>query len=155
MAPTRHPLIDLVYNDETGRYIAMLERKLLLLTTENIKMRTLLELLTGDMWDDVSFKSEDKELQAIAVDALKRRLQMSETDARKLVSERWAANNPPSDVPPVARTMMAGRPAGSPTPHVVMHSRPVGYQAPYDHEKHLRGIAQAKGRREQETPKAP
>ena len=144
MAPIRHPLIDLVYNDETGRYIAMLERKLLGMTVENIKMRTLLELLTGDMWDDVKFESEDKEIQKVAVDALKRRLQIPESDARKLVSERWAAHNPPGDHP-MARTIMAGKPPETATPHVVMQSRPIGYQAPYDHEKHLRGLAQAKG----------
>lgn len=145
MAPTRHPLIDLACNDETGRYIAMLERKLLLLTLENIKMRTLLELLTGDMWDDISFENEDKEIKAIAVDALKRRLQMSESDARKLVAERWTANNPPGDATPVARTMMAGPVGSADRPHFVSQHRPVGYQAPYDHEKHLRGLAKARG----------
>ena len=73
MAPTRHPLIELLYNDETGRYIGMLERKLVVFQQENLRMRCLLELLTGDMWDDYSFGAEDEEIFRLAIDSLMRR----------------------------------------------------------------------------------
>ena len=90
MAPIKQPLLDIVYNDETGRYIGMLERKLLMLTLDDMRFRALLELLTDEPWDDYKFTQEDGEIQNIAIDALKRRLGLSHEDARKLVGERWA-----------------------------------------------------------------
>lgn len=140
MAPTRHPLIDLVYNDETGRYIAMLERKLLVLTQSDIRFRALLELLTDESWDDYQFKEEDGEIRKIAMDALMRRLGISESDARKIVADRWQRHNP-DPAPDHTRTYLIGK---TPTPHVISQARPaVGY----DVEKHLAGIEQAKQRR--------
>lgn len=146
MAPIRQPLVDLVYNDETGRYIAMLERKLVLLTQNDIRFRALLELLTDEAWDDYAFSEEDGEIQKLAVDALKRRLQLSDEDARKLVQERWERHNPE----PAAhntRTYLIGK---TPTPHTVTQARmATGEPKPrYSVEKHLAGIAQAKANRE-------
>lgn len=149
MAPTRHPLIDLVYNDETGRYIGMLERKLVMLERENIRMRALLELLTGDMWDDCKFEAEDAEIFNLAVDSLKRRLQMSHEDARKLCEERWNACNPPEPDPSLATYMIGPKPAMG---HVVSYARQI--PAPesgvkFDYKKHLEGLEKsARNRRD-------
>ena len=138
MAPTRHPLIDLIANDETGRYIGLLERKLLIMQRENLRMRSLLEMLTGDMWDDYRFDAEDAEIFSLAVDSLMRRLGMSQEDARKLCEERWQACNPPEPDPSLA-TYMVGLPTAM--PHVISHARiiPEGH-AKFDHKKHLEGI---------------
>lgn len=145
MAPTRHPLIDLVYNDETGRYIGMLERKLLYFTLNDMKMRALLECLTGDMWDDADFhKMTDDEIKEIAKDTLKRRLQMSEADAVRLVHDRWVANNP-EPASEETKKLLIGLPPAK-TPHVVVNSRPIGKQPGFDYKKHLAGLAQAKER---------
>lgn len=152
MAETRTPLLDLVYNDETGRYIAVLERKIARYQLNDIKFRALLECLTGEDWDDYQFTDEDNQIKKIAVDALKRRLGLSEDDARKLVAERWAANNPaPTDES--TRTYLIGE---TPTPHVVTTARPAtpdGQEvepAPprYDVKKHLAGVAKAKANRQ-------
>lgn len=142
MAPLRQPLLDLVYNDETGRYIGMLERKLLMLTQNDIRFRALLELLTDQEWDDYQFTNEDNEIKALAVDALMRRLGISEEDAMKLVAERWDKHNP-APAPEQTRTYLIGE---TPTPHVVSQSRAAGGSGSpgYDVDKHLRGIAQAK-----------
>ncbi|QHB37457.1 hypothetical protein SEA_LEOPARD_51 [Mycobacterium phage Leopard] len=138
MAPTRHPLIDLIANDETGRYIGLLERKLLILQRENLRMRSLLEMLTGDMWDDYRFDAEDAEIFDLAVDSLKRRLGMSHEDARKLCEERWQACNPPEPDPTLA-TYMVGMPTAM--PHVISHARiHKETTAPFDHKKHLEGL---------------
>ena len=147
MAPTRHPLIDLVYNDETGRYIGMLERKLVMLERENIRMRALLELLTGDMWDDCKFEAEDAEIFNLAVDSLKRRLQMSHEDARKLCEERWDACNPPEPDPSLATYMIGPKPAMG---HTVTYARQI--PAPesgvkFDCKKHLEGLEKSKRNR--------
>jgi len=136
VAPTRHPLIDLVYNDETGRYIGMLERKLVIMTIENLKMRSLLELLTGDMWDDCKFESEDKEIFKLAVDTLERRLQISHQDAINIVNERWEATNPPDEED--VSTWMIGK-IRKP-PRVIAHSRPISSPPGVDMKKHLQGL---------------
>lgn len=145
MAPTRHPLIDLIYNDETGRYIGVLERKLVIFQQENLRMRALLELLTGELWDDYSFAAEDKELFDLAVDALMRRCQMSHEDARKLCEDRWNACNPPEPDPSLA-TYMVGIPTAM--PHVISHARQISddgdNNAKFDHKKHLEGLERSK-----------
>jgi hypothetical protein len=143
MAQTRHPLIELVYNDETGRYIGMLERKIVLMTLENIRFRALLERLTGDMWDDIDFRAEDAEIHEIAIDALQRRLQMSREDARKLVDRRWEAANPPAPDPSLA-TFMVGVPKEQHPPIVVPHAKQIGF----NHKKHLEGLEKSQANRE-------
>jgi hypothetical protein len=151
MAPTRHPLIDLVFNDETGRYIGHLERKAYVFMIENMRMRVLLELLTGDMWDDQNLealvRTEDEQIFALAVDALKRRLNLSHEDARKLVDDRWTATQPPPPDPALA-TYMIG--LESDMPHVVTHARrmPVPESGvKFDHKKHLEGLEKSKANR--------
>jgi hypothetical protein len=140
---TRHPLIELVYNDETGRYLGMLERKLVLMTLENIRFRALLERLTGDMWDDIDFRAEDAEIHEIAIDALQRRLQMSREEARKLVDRRWEAANPPAPDPSLA-TFMVGVPKEAHPPIVVPHAKQIGF----NHKKHLEGLEKSARNRE-------
>ena len=136
MAPTKHPLIDLVYNNETGTYIGMLERKLVIMTIENLKMRSLLELLTGDMWDDCRFESEDKEIFKLAVDTLERRLQISHQDAIDIVNERWEATNPPELED--TKTWLIGQKRKP--QRVVTHSRPLASPPGVDMKKHLQGL---------------
>jgi hypothetical protein len=145
MASTKQPLIDLVYNDETGRYIGMLERKVTKYQLDDIRFRALLELLTDTSWDDYKFSEEDGEIQNIAIDALKRRLGLTHEDARKLVQERWERHNP-EPAPDHTRTFLVGE---TPTPHVVSMARPIGGEPTspgYDVEKHLAGIAQVRAR---------
>lgn len=148
MAAIRQPLIDLVYNDETGRYIGMLERKLILYTQNEIRFRALLELLTDEAWDDYQFTEEDGEIRKLAEDALKRRLKLSDEDARNLVQERWDRHNP-APAPDHTRTYLIGK---TPTPHVVTEARMATGDAkpPYDVEKHLAGLATSKRHMEED-----
>lgn len=148
MAPTRHPLIELVYNDDTGVYIGMLERKLVMFERENIRMRALLTMLTGDMWEDTPMDAEDKAIFDLAVNTLKKRLQMSHEDAKALVSDRWTALNPPEPDPALA-TYMIGPTREPKMPHVVSHARQIkpGQGAPFDHKKHVEGLEIAKRHR--------
>ena len=149
MAPIKHPLIQLVYNDETGRYIAVLERKLLYYTLEDAKLRALLELLTGEMWDDTDFHdSTDDMLKNIAVDALVRRGGMSDMDARKLVKQRWDDCNPPQPNPATVGRVFAGPDPSDKPAHTLTAARPLKASAPYDHQKHLAGLATLAARRE-------
>jgi hypothetical protein len=146
MAAIRQPLIDLVYNDETGRYIGMLERKLLVYAQNEIRFRALLELLTDEDWDDYQFTEEDGAIRKLAEDALKRRLGLSDEDARSLVQDRWSRHNP-DPAPDHTRTYLIGK---TPTPHTVHQSRVATGEAkpPYDVDKHLAGLAKARENRE-------
>jgi hypothetical protein len=140
MTAVKHPLIDLVYNNETGTYLGMLERKLVIMTLENLKMRSLLELLTGDMWDDAKFDLEDKAIFKAAVDTLERRLQISHQDAINIVTERWEATNPPELED--TKTWLIGQPRKP--QKVVAYSRPIGNPPGVDMKKHLEGIQQSR-----------
>lgn len=145
MGAIRQPLIDLVYNDETGRYIAMLERKCTYYQLNDLRFRALLELLTDEEWEDYQFSEGDGEIQKIAADALMRRLGLSHEDASKLVQERWAAHNP-APAPDHTRTYLIGK---TPTPHVISQSRHATGtpEQRYDIEKHLSGLDQARRNR--------
>lgn len=148
MAATRQPLIDIVYNDETGRYIAMLESKLLKYTMNEIRFRALLELLTDEPWDDYQFSEEDGEIRKLATDALMRRLQIPRDEAASLVAERWARHNPDPAEAESTRTYLIG---DTPTPHTVTTARMATGEAkaPYDVTKHLAGLEKARRHREE------
>lgn len=146
MVATRHPMLDMVYNDQTGRYVGLLERKYLVLILENLRFRALLELLTGNLWDDVKFDREDHEIFDIAVETIEQRLGLSPAEARRLVSERWTANNPP-EADDSTKTWLVGMPKRP--DHVVTHSRPIGAGAAFDHKKHLQGLETARRHREE------
>lgn len=138
MVPTRHPLIELLMDEPTARYTGMLERKLAIYQQENLRMRSLLELLTGNMWDDYRFDKEDKEIFDLAVDSLVHRCHMSHEDATALCNDRWAACNPPEPDPSLA-TYMVGLPQTRP-PEIVTHARTLQPGAGFNHKKHLQGL---------------
>jgi len=139
MTQLKHALIDLVYNDETGRYIGMLERKMFKLEMDNIKLRALLELLTDEDWDDYSFKDEDDEIRKLATSALERRLGMTSADARKEVNRRFKSHNPePATVD--TSTYLIGPPQDGPSTTTAIS---VDTPMPYDVRKHLAGLEQA------------
>lgn len=151
MAPTLHPLLSLVYDKETGRYINMLERKVTVLTFENLKMRSLLELLTGDMWDDLHFNAEDREIHSLAVDTLVKRLRISRIEARRIVDERFNRLNPPGPTADVSTYMVEKQE----TPRILTSSEHLIEPAPFDHKKHLAGLETARARRGRATLKRP
>lgn len=150
MTSTRHPLIDLVYNDETGRYIGMLERKLLKLQLDDLKMRTLLELLTDQSWDDYQFADEDEQIRRLAEDALQRRLGLNQTDARNLVQERFTRHNT-APVPEEMKTYLVG-PTQPSKQHMATRARPIERTGGgYDVDKHLRGLRISRDHMQGET----
>jgi hypothetical protein len=120
----------------------MLERKLLKFQLDDLKMRTLLELLTDEDWDDYQFKDEDEEIRKLAQDALMRRLGLSDADARKLVGERWSRHNPPEPDESTKKYLIG--PTRTRTEHVATHARPTEHPMPYDVRKHMEGLGVAR-----------
>lgn len=143
MSSTKYPLIDLVMNDEVARYVGVLERRVIMLTVDNLKLRTLLELLTDESWDDESYPDDIAELKRIATDALVRRLGLTPAEAAATVASRWDGHNPPPASDGSAK-ILAGQ-HGTPRPHLVPKAVQAGEpQTPgYSVEKHLAGLSKA------------
>ena len=143
MTSIKHPLISLEMNDETARYVGLLERKLLMLTLDNLKCRTVLELLTDEAWDDQAFPDDEGELKRVATDALVRRLGVPASEAADIVRERWGRYNPPAASAGTAEKYIVGPTTAKRPAHVSTSEQTVGY----DIEKHREGLARAAANR--------
>jgi|SRR6478735_155996 len=95
MVNLQSPLIGLQYEPDTGIYIGHLERQLAGYALREAKFRALLEMLTGEAWDDVELDIDTAgpQLMQIAEDALVQHTGMDRTKARTLVVQRWDKTN--------------------------------------------------------------
>ena len=93
MVAVKAPLMDMEVSEEAALYIGVLERQVLGLTVNELKYRALLEMLTGQQWDDLKTDMEAGELEKIAVDATMKKLGVSYGKAREIVRERKALAN--------------------------------------------------------------
>lgn len=101
MAPRQNPLVGLQMDEPTAKYVGMLESTLALHAIQEVKFRTLLELITGDSWEDVKIDYDGKRIQQIAEDALVRS-GIDRMQAKLVVLKRWNAANLTTTVPPNA-----------------------------------------------------
>lgn len=147
MTSIKHPLINLEMNDEVARYVGLLERRVLMLTLDSLKCRTVLELLTDQPWDDQSFGDDEQALKQVATDALVRRLGVSAADAAAIVADRWAVYNPPSGGDALASRYIVGKPTAKRPVFV-----PQAENGGYDLSKHQHGLAQAQANRQKNHP---
>jgi hypothetical protein len=142
----------MVLTDESARYIAIIEHKYKELLLENLRFRTLMEVLTDEQWDEYPFSAEDREIKKLAVDALKRRVGLSDEDARKLVDERWERYNPPEPTEAALATVKKYAVGTGPTPWTITTARPIGDSGPsFDVDKHLQGRGRVLERRRQKA----
>lgn len=86
--PLKSPLAGLEMNSDTAQYVGMLEGTIAALVVNEMKYRTLLELLTGDSWDGGELDSDPNALVPLAVSALVKQTNLDENKAKKLVSQR-------------------------------------------------------------------
>ena len=97
MAPltqTRNPQPDV---DDQGRkvFLALLERRALFLSHENLRLRACLERATGTQWDSTNFADLTAEqMDEIVANEISVGLRMSIEDARALVEQNKAMANP-------------------------------------------------------------
>lgn len=91
MVAMQSPLVDLQYDDQTGRYIAALERQVMGLTINEVKYQALLELITGEEWTSIKHDLDEGKIRKIAVEALEAK-GIGSTEARRIVREREATN---------------------------------------------------------------
>lgn len=74
MAATQVPLGDMTTDAKAAFYIAALEKKLAIMTLNEMKYRTLLEMMTGQEWEELSTDIGAGQLRKVAVNATQRRL---------------------------------------------------------------------------------
>lgn len=91
MVAMKSPLNDLKMDEQTSLYVGVLERQLMGLTINDARYRALLELLTGEEWDDMKTDFEDGEIKKIAIASLEKKLGISNEAARKIVRDRIIA----------------------------------------------------------------
>jgi len=117
--PLQGPLKGLQMDSDTAQYVGMLEGTIAALVINEVKYRTLLELLTGDSWDAANVSTDPNALVPLAVSALVKQTNMDENKAKKLISARWEThNNKPNQVVPQVLSTGTARYASRPD-HVV------------------------------------
>lgn len=83
--------------DDEGRaiYLGLLERRNILLSRENLRLRACLERATGQPWDATNLADPtNEELDEMVAQDIARGLRMTVEDARTLVSQNKAMANP-------------------------------------------------------------
>lgn len=87
--PLQVPLIDLQLSSDAAHYVGMLEGTVAALVVNEIKYRTLLELLTGDKWDAAELPQDPNDLMALAVSMISKQTGLDEIKAKSLVAQRF------------------------------------------------------------------
>lgn len=95
--PVSTPLIGLNVDQETAHYIGVLEGTIAALCINEAKYRALLELLTGDPWEETKIDFNGQVLMDIAVSALVKQTNMPLAQAKTLVWKRWNSRNLPTE----------------------------------------------------------
>lgn len=85
MASIQNPLAAMELTEEAARYIGVLERRVMLLTAQELRFRALLEAITGESWDDQYQDLDQDEMDRLVEDSLVKSLGISKADARKMV----------------------------------------------------------------------
>ena len=85
MAILQNPLAGMSGDEEMTRYVGVLERRLVLLTVQEVRFRALLEALTGEPWDDVYTDLDQAELDQIVERSLIKSLGISQAEAQQMV----------------------------------------------------------------------
>lgn len=87
--PLQAPLIGLQMDSDTAYYVGMLEGTIAALVVNEVKFRTLLELLTGDKWDAANMPQDPNALAALAVSMLIKQTGIEKSKAESLVAQRF------------------------------------------------------------------
>lgn len=93
MVAKRIPLNDLQFGEKEAIYVANLERRMANYEVQLTRFRSLLEMMTGDQWDDVNINVDLETLKAMATTATAKRLAVQMEQANRIVDERIAAAN--------------------------------------------------------------
>lgn len=87
MTATNVPLGDITPDEKSAIYIAALEKKLTIMSINELKYRTLIEMLTGEEWEEIKTDIGADQLRKVAVNATQRRLARSLRNAERQADE--------------------------------------------------------------------
>ena len=93
MVAVQNPLAHMQGDGEMTAYVGALERRLVLLTIQEVRFRGLLEALTGEPWDDQYADLGEGEVNEIACNSLMKSLGITKAEATKLVDQHRARAN--------------------------------------------------------------
>lgn len=94
MVAVQNPLAHMDGDGEMKAYVAVLERRLLLLTIQEVRFRGLLEAITGEPWDDQYADLGEDEVNELAISSLTKSLGITRPEAERLVKDhRQRANS--------------------------------------------------------------
>jgi hypothetical protein len=95
--PLKTPLIGLQMDSDTAQYVGMLEGTVAALAINEVKYRALLELLTGESWEETRIDFDGKVLMSLAASVLAKQTGMTPVEAKNLVAKRWSQYNLPAE----------------------------------------------------------
>lgn len=98
MVAVKSPLLGLIMEPEVAAYVGALERQIAALSINEVKFRALLEVLTGEEWDNMKTEFESKEIFDIGVAYAEKRLGLKNMEARKWVRDRMEASRAATDL---------------------------------------------------------
>lgn len=101
MVARQNPLVGLKMDEPTAKYVAILEGTLALYAIQDAKYRALLELITGDSWEDTKIDYDGKRIMQIAEEALVRS-GIDRMKAKVVINKRWNQVNLQTPLPPQA-----------------------------------------------------
>jgi hypothetical protein len=94
----QNPDLPMDLKPDAALYVGMLEGTIAALAINEVKYRALLEILTGDPWEDTRIDFKGEVLQQLATDVLVKQTGMDRVKAQVLVAKRWQARNLEPDV---------------------------------------------------------
>lgn len=100
MVRVKTPMPDMNLTVEAALYVAILERQVTALTLNDMKYRAMLEMLTGENWDDMVVDFEEGKLREIAIRATEAKLGVAYAEAHRIVREREQAANAAAELHP-------------------------------------------------------
>lgn len=98
MVAVKSPLLGMDMSAEVAAYMGVLERQVLALTINELKFRALLEIWTGEEWDDMKTEFEQGEIEKIAIAGVQAKLGMKYDEAKKFVQSRMESSKAATDL---------------------------------------------------------
>lgn len=98
MVALKSPLVGLELSPEAAAYVGVLEKQVLGQHIMELKFRALMEIWTGQEWDDMKTDFEQGEIEKIAIQGVQNKLGMKYEEARKFVQGRMAASRAATDL---------------------------------------------------------
>ncbi len=93
MVAVKNPLVGMQMDALAATFCGTLERQVIALTVQKVRLLAALEAATGEPWDDQLENLEEDNLEAMVAKSLERSLGITQLEALKMVRENRAKAN--------------------------------------------------------------